>query len=395
MKYTVKQLSEKIYSCGYCLILIAFLLQISNTPNVFPELYSTMRILRILGYFCCLIKLLLITTWKKRSILQIVVAFLCIGAVTFVTDSQIILTDLFLIITSKNVNMRSLMKRDLLIRVLFGGFTILLCVIGVVPDILDYRNGVLSRHSLGFAHPNRLALHLFMITLYLFYINYNRIKVKHLLAMLFLDIFALISTDGRTSCLGIFIVFLLSVFKWKNKEKLIIEYKSKIYAPFVYVISILFSFLSPVLYLTGNLHTSADSTFGSRIVMAARGLSAYGIKIFGQKVEVVTSIVARLTGQQANGIDNMYVYLAVNFGILVFVLFIFMLWKGISFAEKAGDKAGVICFLLIIIMGIMENQFLYIESNLFLIYIGQYWLTLSQKKRRTAINGEKYEYAKG
>lgn len=392
-----KEFGESLFLVAYGCILLAFLFQISNLPNTYNIIYSVIRYLRIFGYVMCLIKILITDTFAVKNIVKILLIFLLVSIATLRSESLTIFTDVFLIVACKNVRLEKTIKLDLKIRFLFLIGIALVCLTNLIPDTLDYRNGILSRHSLGFAHPNRFALHIFMICIYYLYINYYKIKIRQIIMIFFLGFFTLFLSDGRTSCLGIFLVLIIAIlnrYNLKRKKDSIIEKNIKIVSTLSVIFSISFSILAPVLYLLGIFKINSESTFGSRIYMSSQGIRNYGITLFGQKIDLVTSIMARLTGRVANGIDNAYIYILVNYGVIILLLFIALIVVALKYAIKRSDYAGVLCFLIIIAVGIMENQILNIESDLFLLYVGK---ALYDRKKYNVNNNESkmgngYEY---
>lgn len=397
MKMKKKEFGESLFLVAYGCILLAFLFQISNLPNTYNIIYSVIRYLRIFGYVMCLIKILITDTFAVKNIVKILLIFLLVSIATLRSESLTIFTDVFLIVACKNVRLEKTIKLDLKIRFLFLIGIALVCLTNLIPDTLDYRNGTLSRHSLGFAHPNRFALHIFMICIYYLYINYYKIKIRQIIMIFFLGFFTLFLSDGRTSCLGIFLVLIIAIlnrYNLKRKKDSIIEKNIKIVSTLSVIFSISFSILAPVLYLLGIFKINSESTFGSRIYMSSQGIRNYGITLFGQKIDLVTSIMARLTGRVANGIDNAYIYILVNYGVIILLLFIALIVVALKYAIKRSDYAGVLCFLIIIAVGIMENQILNIESDLFLLYVGK---ALYDRKKYNVNNNESkmgngYEY---
>lgn len=99
---------------------------------------------------------------------------------------------------------------DFICRLIFLVFVLVSFYMGIIPEAIDYRNWVEIRHSFGFAHPNRLALHLLMMCLYSFYLSYGK---RRSLSRLFFYVvtfyFTYAVTGGRTSCICIlFIIFI-------------------------------------------------------------------------------------------------------------------------------------------------------------------------------------------
>lgn len=386
-----RNLREIIYLFGYGCILLAFLLSVSQAPNQYVFLYSCMRYLRIIGYGCCILKVVLQGKMSFQHIVFIGVVSCFTIIATMTTDSIIIMNDILVLVTCEGIEIDRIIKADIYIKAVYGLFTILIFFAGIVSDVMEYRGGVLSRHSWGFAHPNRFALHAFSICIYLIYLNRSKIKWKHILFIISLGLLTLYVTDGRTSLIGIFFTVLLAVIlkiTQKNKQKQE-KLLNMITVPVAYsslIGSVLVSFIVPILYLHGKVHLDLSSTVASRFSQSAKALSNYGISAFGQHIDFITSGVARKLGLEANGIDNMYVYLGVNFGAIVMTLILILIFLGLKYSIKINDYVGAICFSMVIVMGVLENQFLSIESNLFLFYIGYYWYDTYRKRESKRIS---------
>lgn len=382
MKLKISNLEERLFSIGYVCVLMAFLIQISTLPNKYSFFYSAIRNLRIMGYASCILKIIIGNTFTIRNLFKFLLASLLIVIVTLRTDSILFLTDILFIIACQGIELKRIIRVDLKVRCIVLVVLVLLSVSGVIPDILDYRNGILSRHSLGFAHPNRFALHVLMICIYYFYLHYERIKIKHIAIIATMGLFAIIASDGRTSFLGIVLLVIIATIKklevmgGNNK---FIERHARGVSVAVILVSLVFSILAPLLLLRNTRTINSNDTFAMRFLMSSRAIQENGITLFGQKIEFIGTIAARLTGKTSNAIDNGYMFVLINHGVFMLCFLIIIIVFGIRYSIRMNDYAGLICFSLLLLIGVMEGQILSIESNLFLLYIGMAWYHTTAK----------------
>ena len=140
----------------------------------------------------------------------------------------------------------------------------------------------------------------------------------------------------------------------------------------ILIASVAISIIIPYLFNFGRIFVMGDSdTLGSRIIKASYAIRTYGIHLFGSRIEVIGISEAIKLGVQANGIDNLYVYVLVNFGVVFFAAFILACFYTIKYLINNENYAALICFLIVIIFSIVENPVLKIECNPFLIFVGK------------------------
>lgn len=361
------RLNRCLFTMGYVCLVLAFLITITTLPNNYEWINVFTRWLRIFGYAFLCIKILLHHKSSTKSILLIIFAVISLFITALITDNQIILTDMLLIMAATGVDFENIVKIDLFMRMMFVLFVWVLFYMGTIPEAVDYRNLALKRHSYGFAHPNRLALHLCLISIEIFYLKHGRFKKITYLFLILLLFLTEVITNGRTSEIGILFLIIAELFYKKFFRKYIEKY-CRITLNVVFCMTIFLSIIIPVIYVLGfNIHIRSSSTIYARIELAANGLMNNGLTLLGQKIQTIATLEARRLGVLANAIDNLYVNLLVNYGIITFIIMIVFIVRIIKHITYSKDDAAFYCIIIIMVMSLMEAQFLSAEANVFLL----------------------------
>ncbi|GLC29707.1 hypothetical protein [Clostridium omnivorum] len=365
------------YSIVYICFLSAFLLNVSNFVVDYTRFRYFIYGLQLIGYIIGCVKFLLHSVSIKKLFFVNMIGILII--ITSIQSGETILLSTFLlIIASRGVNFDNLVKFDLRFRSIGTILIIIFSKIGIVSNRIIFReNGAIDmmRESLGFSHPNRLALEILIISLDIMYIKYKKYSFKDIVVISFLLIFNVMVTDGRSSiyCQVILLIFIVFNFIFAKKVKIInsIEMIITKNAYTIFAICIGFSFYTAISYdYFSDKWAKLNTIFNARIGLAQNAIVSWGIHLLGQNISYITTVEAQINNVTNNGIDNMYVYLGVTFGGIILVIFLLFLLFDFRFVIKKGNIAATFALIIIVICGIMENQMLSAESNIFLICLG-------------------------
>ena len=177
-------------------------------------------------------------------------------------------------------------------------------------------------------------------------------------------------SDSRGSFISI--MFLYSVILL-HRFDLFKIFDSKIIKTIInysFIFAAMISLFFSLKYIPTNpFYKNLDSLLSGRIRMANRFLNNYDIHFLGNKLELVSTYVASVTGKQALILDNAYIKLILQYGINVFVLFMF---SYIKVSKKMYNKKNyifVIIFFTYVIRGLTENILFTFYGNAFLIYL--------------------------
>lgn len=363
----------------YVIFLVGYLMQLSVLPEEYRFFKVMFLFLYALGYILGMVKLLS-QKWTKRSILYALL-FLVIAIIVFLKNTNIgivarlsVFNLVWIILCAKESCFEKLLRVDLITRVIFTIVLMILCKIGFLTNIVVLRNHSKIRYAFGFSHPNTLGSVVFLIGLYLMFLRRKRLNIIDLIFQTILIIFLYWYTDSKTSIAGMFLVIVFTLFtlisrklKLTEKQKVFnILKKLLIYTPFFVVILV---FLLSFLYNPNNdILVTINNLFTTRIEQGSKIIAYFNPTLFGSNV-MRMSWQAVLDGGYNTalvGSDILYIYLYSTFGIVTLLLYIYILVKNIKYSYKC-DFCLCYCMIIMIAISCMENQYMHIGSNIFLI----------------------------
>lgn len=239
----------------------------------------------------------------------------------------------------------------------------LLSFVGILEDHITTRwvgsymgsffGGEYIRHQMGFLASNQIPLTLMIV--YIMFIAYKKekITIKEQLLFLILNMCCFISFGARVSFLliiGAFFVYRILRISdkffpnWTIKTNFI-----WILYPFCMMISVILGYF----YNSGsNLWLLLNDIFYNRIRWAHAGLKHYGLSILGYGLKA-----GQATGTNGeNLVDNGYVLILLQRGIILTIMVIVM-WSYLTYiAEKNRDKYMVLSLILIAVASLIDNH---------------------------------------
>lgn len=255
---------------------------------------------------------------------------------------------------------------------LIGFVSVLVCCYaGLITNksfIAIREGGSVVRYYMGFVHSNAFAgLAMQMTALYL-YLNFKRIKSYHFLLLLFFNYWVYTLAYSRT---GFFLslVLIIGVFVNKYAERLfftrILEWTIKNMARILLILGVGGSLLLAVNYeklRSVSLLQSYDSLL-SRIRFISDALKNYELTLFGQAINFVNSSTYSQVSIKAAVIDNAYVYLLLQFGIVNAVVIIVGYISVIKYVCEKKDNILILCTVIFIVFGFNEKYFVELTYN--------------------------------
>lgn len=376
---------------AYYTIVIAQLINISELM-VWREFYYVSLILQIFAAVC----VFAIIFCEKLSFWQWI-GFLAMGGIlipSFIrTGNPMLILTYILIMGGKYMDIDQLIRNDIKIRVIFSLVLLLLSEVGLVENVLNFRLNGMPRQSLGFSHPNNLGAVWLIICIYYFYLHHKKFRARDYLLILAIGLFVYIVPNSRTSAIMIFVCLLVELIYTVGSFFGLHLYEGKITGAVCTSFPILitvFSYVSAYKYSATNAFCIAyDKIFSSRLYLAYSGLQNYGLTLFGQKIKVITWVESQELNITSNTIDNLYVYLGVNFGVIALIMAVILLLVIIYHAYKNQDYSVMLCMTLIIACGLVENKFLQIGSNILLLYLAKVIFGNQQSGIPTMRSGKK------
>lgn len=381
MNKTVKVDSKSIEGIIYVAFLLGYLLQTSYLPTQFRSIRVIMISCYCVGYLFCAFKLLTSKYTAKCFVLTLI--FVLTGIATLISNKSIdyiiastMLNFLLVTICVKSISFEKIIRIDLIAKISFTLILVILCCCNVVKNVMTTRTSGAVRYSMGFAHPNRFGAMLFLIALYLAYVRREKLNLKDIFFQLFIFVVTYKLTDSRSSELGIAIVIIFTVLSLLHKRRKNKNF-SKTQRYIIVIVAI--SMIAAMFYLAANYDSNnskmsiLNMLFNSRLELGGLTLKYYKPSLFGAGIQTYAweDVLSQGMSHALVGSDILYLYIYLNYGIISLFIYLYVIVVAIIYAAK-NDKWGCLSLIIILMVSCMENQYLPVASNVFVLYFGMY-----------------------
>ena len=267
---------------------------------------------------------------------------------------------ILLIYNSKKVDIERVYKTSSKIIVIGISSVLILCMFGVLPDILTSRNTVeqinYNRHSLGFYHSNVLPLLILYLEVY--YICIAKERIRDNVIAFFMLLAGVVNTfcHSRNALILSLALSLFVIFAKKMKKD---EYKI-LYRTTILSIPCMssFSFSMMFLLLKGGIWNTIDDFFSGRFRLAIFKMRRIGLHLINimSNESFVNDNITYVDGKNMSSIvlDNGYLYVLLRYGILILLIYFFIAY---CLAKKNKGNACVLGALIaVFIANFVDND---------------------------------------
>lgn len=379
MNKTFKLDNKSIEEIIYVAFLFGYFLQTSYLPSQFRSVRVIMISCYCVGYLFCTFELIRSKYNTKCFILTLVFVFT--GIATLISNKSVdyiiassMLNFILVTICIKNVSFEKIIRVDLIAKISFTLMLAILCCCNIVENVTTTRASGVVRFSMGFAHPNRLGAMLFLIVIYLTYIRREKLNLKDIFFQIFMFMVTYKLTDSRSSELGIIIVIILTGLNLVHKRR-----KNKGFNKIqrYLIVIVVISMIVVMFYLAANYNSNnskmsmLNTLFNSRLELGGLTLKYYKPSLFGTGIQTYAweEVLSQGMSHALVGSDILYLYIYLNYGIISLLIYLYVIVVAIIFAAK-NDKWGCLSLIIILIVSCMENQYLPVASNVFVLYFG-------------------------
>lgn len=303
---------------------------------------------------------------KRRSMTEVLKSLMIIllaEITNHYATTRIFIPIMYILAVGKDVDERKIIKTVLKANIAVFCFVFVASIIGIVPITLFYSNA--ERYVFGFRTANTGPIVLFQIASAIWFLNRES---KYCYITAFISFFiSYFLCNSRTASILSLTLLILEVFWWitiNQRSGLLKKMVWKI----VYAIGILASFVSVLSIAIATKWIDASSfneLFSGRILLMQRYFTYYGLTLFGQRIATGTS--AHQYGLST--LDNSYVYMLLNYGVILFALFIYYFIRLIISYRKNNRSQGLAIIILYALYGFSETvtiRFVYNYSLIFL-----------------------------
>jgi hypothetical protein len=199
--------------------------------------------------------------------------------------------------------------------------------------LVRYINGnAVIRHAFLFSHPNVFAMYVFWETAMYYYLKYDKLKNIDYLLTALLAIYIYIFPNSRTGALVMGILLIITLLTKKNLIK--IKYLNWFY------IVIVFLSIIGIFAIHNKFIIKIDSLLNTRISLGYIIYNSYGLSLLGADISKGTPM------QLVNGkwfssvkiLDSSYYSLLLNYGIVAFIIIVYMILKTIKFYNNNNNE---------------------------------------------------------
>lgn len=319
-------------------------------------------------FFLSIMKIFTCDKYKVTELFIIIILTIFIACVSYFSHNYNLILFEFLVIASKGIDFKKIVKLDMIIKIACILILFILCKKGVINNYTAIINGSIKQ-SFGWLHPNTFGAIASIVILEYIYLSWNKLNALRTLFVIALISLVYFLSSSRTN---VYLITFTVIFSYLMKHfKIIRESKAvnKI-CIYIYPIVALASFIFVYLFkVDTNLGIVLNEILTGRLYLANLFLENYGLSLVGQPLNIVTTRQALLTGKTPVVLDMAYIRMVIQYGIFYFLFFLILNTKIQKklFTEKKYSELMIMSYFAII--GLTENTVLnlYMNISLFLI----------------------------
>lgn len=287
---------------------------------------------------------------------------------TVISGNNIMMSTWIFIIAVKCIDFDRVIRISYYIELAALILVVYLFATGFVSEVTTYRCSMV-RHSLGFSHPNQLGIRVFLLIVCRCYVRRDKFNVLDWLLIIAAAIFVKLVPDSKTSFYALIILaVIMALYEF---VRLLGGDLGKL-VNIMIVVAILANALSIVLSLISVKNHPVlnrfDRMMSFRFSACHKTFQYYGVKIFGQKIELILSRPG--IGRVYHfWLDNAYMSILLRYGIVTFVLFSALYIWTMVMLKKKEQYLLVAILCLYALYGIMENNYFSMSKNHFLLLL--------------------------
>ena len=298
----------------------------------------------------------------KKVLVNIILTIIVIISTIYSKNNMILSLWLFLL-ACEQIDFDEMVRIDFKTKIIFTIIIVLLYLLGFTTKVefLTYTGEI--RSSLGFGNPNTFGYYMFSICADYLYIKTGKLKFSNIIILILISVFVGKASLSRTSSYLIILLAAMSTFSTIFKKIIFNKITKKI----VYITFLILTIISIEIasnYNEGNrLHVALNNALSGRVIISQKYLEKYDYKLLGQEVEITN-----YTGTKTLYLDNAYLKLLLNSGILVYILIYSIYAKIIKKGYDMNNNLLIVTIIVYLMYGVTENAMFWLTGNVFLLY---------------------------
>ena len=326
----------------------------------------------------------------KRGYISIIVILLLVGLFFAIQVRQykVMTATAIFVFSARKIPFKNIARFVAILSFAFLVFIIISAYIGIIPNYRGSRGGS-ARWYLGFLYSLYPATIMTNITFLVIFYRKEKIYWRELLILLLANAFIFYQTDSRLSFIVALLAIIISGFL-KRKPDFLIHKKN-----FTFILSLAFIILALISIVISIKYNSdvewqsrMNTLLSGRLTLQHQAMQKYGITLMGQDINANGNGLnpfgetPALMTETYFYVDNEYIRWLLSYGIILFLIFI-GLFTIVSIKSRKYDKRGYLLIILVLlaIECSIQDSFLNIEYNTFLLAIGNV-LIMNQKEKQ-------------
>ena len=345
---------------------IFILLLILNLRFLFTVvLGERQEILTILTFFFFLLSF--DYTAMRREYLYWLGILIIVSLAQFTPYKQNVLTPIVLMQCISTLNLKTYLRYNIII---LGGTALLMLLFVGTGQMIQAEaiSTIRIRYDFGYGHPNAAALYywgLFISILLYCYVSKYRNFIWILLAFLLLvSTYLYVETDSRSFIIAV-ISFILVLCYFSLRSRFKRDYRIGYSRYVLYMLPIVFAVLTIYFAINVNDYPVLNILLSKRLTL------------YKELLDGLTPL-QYLLGTTAFDyiiVDNSYLHLLFEAGVLVFVYFVWLWFFAVKNLAKQQNFILIAVFISFLVYGLMESLLLYsviIGNNIFWVLLYRY-----------------------
>lgn len=323
-----------------------------------------------IGWLCvylAVINVLFLSDYKIWHLLL----FLCMGILLYISyknsSYRWFFQSFLILLSAKHVKWNHLMKGCCAYYALLLLSIWLCCQTGLIYQ-MDFFRGNHLRTSIGFIQPNLFGAYLMVLALVWVAARYEALRIWDYLIILGIAIYVWIGPNSRTASVILLLLLLAIPIMKRFGNRMISNRFFQAIFLLIYPACFFISYIGAYYYDSERtIFVLLDKLLTGRISLAHAFTTNYSITWMGQKLHLVSSSQSALTGQPSSILDNAYMRLYINVGIVTTAIALIMLISIMWYAIRQNNQALILGLSLFAIYGLAEFRITKITANVFLI----------------------------
>jgi len=283
---------------------------------------------------------------------------------------------IFICFASVNIDLKKLFIITIITMIGTYVFVILCSQIGILQDTVGIRHlsvvtgeffaGDYARHSMGFIVSNQVPISFIYIYILLIILKKDKLAVW-INVVFFITNFWIFYNFGSRIVFVLTLIVIIMYYFMAVKNMISIRFSLSGFNIYILIfpVALILSFLVSIMF---NMHSASmsklDLIFNHRISMAGEALRYYGLTVFGLGKDagtytgVYNSIIA-------NTVDNGYVLLFIQRGIIIGIIVIFLWLMLTNIAYKKKNQYLLFVLIVLAIENMINADFISYRSIAF------------------------------